>query len=165
VHRDGHRVVALAPQRSQVADTFPITVAEAVMMGRWPRLGLWRRPAAQDRAIVDHWLKTFGLQDLRRKRLGALSGGQRQRVLLAQAFAQEAEIVVLDEPTTGLDVEASHVVLDAATRLARAGTTVLLATHDIEVAHACDFGIQLGRGAVLASGPVADVVDSAGRLR
>ncbi|CAN5668417.1 zinc ABC transporter ATP-binding protein AztA [soil metagenome] len=153
--RDSSRDIALAPQRSQVTDTFPITVSEAVMMGRWRRLGLWRRPSADDRAIVDHWLETLGLQELRRKRLGALSGGQRQRVLLAQAFAQQAGIVVLDEPTTGLDAEATQVIIDSVTRLARTGTTVLLATHDVDVASACDLCIQLRHGAVQASGPAA----------
>lgn len=165
VLRAGTRDVALAPQRSHVTDTFPITVSEAVMMGRWRRLGLWRRPSPDDRAIVDHWLETLGLQELRRKRLGALSGGQRQRVLLAQAFAQEAGMVVLDEPTTGLDAEASHVVVDAATRLARTGTTVLLATHDVDVAYACDLCIQLRQGVVQASGPAAEVLGSLSRLR
>lgn len=163
--RDSSRDVALAPQRSQVTDTFPITVSEAVMMGRWRRLGLWRRPSADDRAIVDHWLETMGLQELRRKRLGALSGGQRQRVLLAQAFAQQAGIVVLDEPTTGLDAEATQVIIDSATRLARTGTAVLLATHDVDVASACDLCIQLRHGAVQASGPAAEVLGSVSRLR
>jgi zinc/manganese transport system ATP-binding protein len=148
VTRPGQIDVAFAPQRSQVTDTFPITVTDAVAMGRWRRLGLLRRQNCQDRAIVDYWIRTMGLQELQRKRLGALSGGQRQRVLLAQAFAQQAGIIALDEPTTGLDADATVVVLHEARRLAGLGATVLIATHDPDLAQACDHRVTLDHGCV-----------------
>jgi ABC-type Mn2+/Zn2+ transport system ATPase subunit len=85
----GGREVALALQRSQVGDTFPITVAEAVAMGRWRRLGLLRRPSRTDRDIVSYWIAEMGLDELAQRRLGDL---QRQRVLFAQAFAQQAPV-------------------------------------------------------------------------
>jgi zinc/manganese transport system ATP-binding protein len=134
---------AFAVQRSQVTDTFPITAAEAVMMGRWRRLGLWRRPARSDHVLVAHWLREFGLTDLRHRTLGELSGGQRQRVLLAQAFAQEAKLLLLDEPTTGLDADTRSLVIAHLRRLAEQGTTVIAATHDAEVTQIADHRIDL----------------------
>ncbi|OAN42415.1 zinc ABC transporter ATP-binding protein AztA [Mycolicibacterium iranicum] len=135
--------VALAVQRSEVTDSFPITVAEAVMMGRWRRLGLLRRPKASDHAAVDHWLIELGLVDLRRRTLGELSGGQRQRVLLAQTFAQESSLLLLDEPTTGLDAASAALVIGHLRRLAAAGTTVVAATHDPALITASDERLDL----------------------
>ncbi|WP_370333701.1 zinc ABC transporter ATP-binding protein AztA [Mycolicibacterium hippocampi] len=141
--RVGVGEAAFAVQRSRVTDTFPITAAEAVMMGRWHRLGLIRRPSATDRAVVEHWLTALGLTGVRRRTLGELSGGQRQRVLLAQAFAQEAPLLLLDEPTTGLDTSAKSLVIAHLRSLADAGTTVVAATHDTDVVTAADHRIDL----------------------
>lgn len=135
--------VAFAVQRSAVTDNFPITAFEAVMMGRWRRLGLMRRPKPVDRAIVEHWLTELGLADVRDRTLGELSGGQRQRVLLAQAFVQQAPLLLLDEPTTGLDSGSAAVVVEHLRRLADAGTTVVAATHDAAVVLAADHRIDL----------------------
>lgn len=137
------RDVSLAVQRSAVTDNFPVTVAEAVMMGRWRRLGLLRRPKAVDRAAVEHWLVQLGLADLRHRTLGELSGGQRQRVLLAQAFAQEAPVVLLDEPTTGLDAAFAALVITHLRRLADSGITVVAATHDADLIRRADHRIDL----------------------
>jgi zinc/manganese transport system ATP-binding protein len=139
------RNIALAVQRSAVTDSFPVTAGEAVMMGRWRRLGLLRRPKADDRAVVEHWLTELGLGDLRHRALGELSGGQRQRVLLAQAFAQEAPLLLLDEPTTGLDTDSAMVVIGHLRRLADDGTTVVTATHDPAVVQTADHCIDLDR--------------------
>ena len=135
--------VAFAVQRSAVTDAFPLTTFDAVMMGRWRRLGLLRRPKAVDRAIVEHWLAELGLTDLRHRTLGELSGGQRQRVLLAQAFVQQAPLMLLDEPTTGLDSGSAAVVVEHLRHLADAGTTVVAATHDAAVVSAADHRIDL----------------------
>lgn len=140
----GTRNIAFAVQRSTVTDSFPVTVAEAVMMGRWRRLGLLRRPGAADRAIVEYWLTELGLTGLRHRTMGELSGGQRQRVLLAQAFAQEAPLLLLDEPTTGLDTGSVGLVLGHLRRLADTGTTVVAATHDSELIAAAEHRIELG---------------------
>lgn len=141
--RAGTDNIAFAVQRSQVTDSFPVTVSEAVMMGRWRRLGLLRRPKAADRAIVEHWLAELGLAELRGRTLGELSGGQRQRVLLAQAFVQEAPLLLLDEPTTGLDSDSSALVIAHLRRLADDGATVIAATHDAAVVAASDHRIDL----------------------
>ncbi|GAA1687318.1 ABC transporter ATP-binding protein [Mycolicibacterium murale] len=150
VHRNAD--VALAPQHSKVSDVFPITVAEAVMMGRWGKLGLLRRPTAEDRQIVDHWIATLDLGHLRRRRIGELSGGQRQRTLVAQAFAQQAPIVALDEPTTGVDDESKAKVLEGIRELIAAGSTVVAATHDLDLARQCECCIRLDRGVIVPSG-------------
>jgi zinc/manganese transport system ATP-binding protein len=135
--------IALAVQRSQVTDSFPVTVSEAVMMGRWRHLGLLRRPKATDRAVVEHWLTQMGLTELRHRTLGELSGGQRQRALLAQAFAQEAPLLLLDEPTTGLDTASAALVIAHLRTLADDGTTVVAATHDAALIKAADHRIDL----------------------
>ncbi|KUI33047.1 ABC transporter [Mycobacterium sp. IS-1742] len=138
--------VAFAVQRSAVTDAFPITAAEAVMMGRWHRLGLVRRPSRADRAVVEQWLAELGLDDVRHHSLGDLSGGQRQRVLLAQAFAQQAPLLLLDEPTTGLDRAASALVTEHLRQFADSGTTVLAATHDAGLIRAAHHRITLAGG-------------------
>lgn len=139
----GTRNIAFAAQRSAVTDSFPLTAAQAVMMGRWRHLGLLRRPAPADRAVVEFWLTELGLADLRRRTLGELSGGQRQRVLLAQAFAQEAPLLLLDEPTTGLDAASAAMVIGHLTRLAAHGTTVVAATHDTALIDSAEHRIDL----------------------
>lgn len=149
VHLGGAQEVALAPQHSQISDTFPITVAEAVAMGRWRRLGLMRRPTPEDRSIVDGWITAMDLDGLRRRRLGELSGGQRQRTLVAQALAQQAPVLVLDEPTTGMDVTSTERVMTELARVARRGCTVVVATHDADLTRSCDNCLRLERGAVV----------------
>jgi zinc/manganese transport system ATP-binding protein len=146
-----HGDVALAVQHSGVGE-IPITVAEAVTMGRWRHLGLLRRPSHADREIVEYWITQMGLGELRRRRLADLSGGQRQRTLLAQAFAQESPTVLLDEPTVGLDTEAADRVARQVHRLAASGTTIVAATHDVDFARRFDFCVLLGGGEVLATG-------------
>jgi zinc/manganese transport system ATP-binding protein len=153
--------VALVVQQTQMPDSFPITVAEAVAMGRWRRLGLLRRPSRADREIVAYWITELGLDDLRRRRLGELSGGQLQRTLLAQALAQQAPIMALDEPTTALDADTTARVVGHWRRLAAAGTTVVVATHDADVARQFDFCVKLGGAGVVTEGTPADVLGGA----
>jgi zinc/manganese transport system ATP-binding protein len=148
--RTGTDNIALAVQRSQVTDSFPVTVSEAVMMGRWRHLGLLRRPKVTDRAVVEHWLTQMGLTELRHRTLGELSGGQRQRALLAQAFVQEAPLLLLDEPTTGLDTASAALVIAHLRTLADYGTTVVAATHDAALIKAADRSLDLtGQGRAL----------------
>lgn len=138
--------IALAVQRDQVEQTFPITVSEVVAMGRWRRLGLLRRPARDDRDIVDYWITELGLDELRSRRIGDLSGGQRQRALLAQAFAQQAAILLLDEPTAGLDADSAETVHRQLRRLADSGTTIVAATHDADAITRFDHHVDLAAG-------------------
>jgi ABC-type Mn2+/Zn2+ transport system ATPase subunit len=130
-----HRArIGYLPQKGRLDQNFPITVLEAVMMGRYGVLGLFRRPAKQDREIALQALANVGMQDHRDAALGHLSSGQQQRVLIARALAQQPQVLLLDEPTTGIDITTQHSVLDLVRRLHRdLGLTVLLVTHDINM--------------------------------
>ncbi|TLY26191.1 MAG: metal ABC transporter ATP-binding protein [Nitrospirae bacterium] len=130
-----HRArIGYLPQKGRLDQNFPITVLEAVMMGRYGVLGLFRRPAKQDQEIALQALTNVGMQDHRDSALGHLSSGQQQRVLIARALAQQPQVLLLDEPTTGIDITTQHSVLDLVRRLHRdLGLTVLLVTHDINM--------------------------------
>jgi ABC-type Mn2+/Zn2+ transport system ATPase subunit len=130
----GHVCIAYVPQRSQVDWRFPVTVREVVMMGRIRKIGLFRWPRNQDWAFVDEAMQRVDISNLSGRHIADLSGGQQQRVFLAQALAQEAEIILLDEPLTGLDAPTQEAILDLLEQLKQAGVTVLVATHDLNQA-------------------------------
>jgi manganese/iron transport system ATP-binding protein len=131
---DGHICIAFVPQRNQVDWNFPVTVEDVVMMGRVGQIGLLRRPGKGDWAAARAGLARVGAADLAHKRIGELSGGQQQRVFLARALAQEAELLLLDEPLNGLDIPTQEAILSILDDLRRDGVTVLLATHDLDLA-------------------------------
>ncbi len=131
---DGHICIAYVPQRNQVDWNFPVTVEDVVMMGRVGQIGLLRRPRKSDWAAARAGLARVGAADLAHKRIGELSGGQQQRVFLARALAQEAELLLLDEPLNGLDVPSQEAIIGILDDLRRDGVTVLLATHDLDLA-------------------------------
>ncbi|WP_445996537.1 zinc ABC transporter ATP-binding protein AztA [Okibacterium fritillariae] len=136
--------VAFVAQRSAVADALPLTVRQTVSMGRWSDLGMLRRPTSADRTIVDHTLDLLGIRHLARAPLGDVSGGQRQRALVAQGLAARTQLLLLDEPTTGID-DAGRDLVFAALRDARdRGVTVVLATHDTDAAAIADETLALG---------------------
>jgi manganese/iron transport system ATP-binding protein len=146
------------PQTGQLDLDFPVVVRDVVMMGRYARLGVGRRPGAADRATVDRCLQEVGLADLANRGIAELSGGQRQRVVLARALAQEAPILLLDEPVSGVDALSQQTTFGLLTRLAARGTTVLVATHDLgSVADRFDWVVCLNRR-VIATGPTASVL-------
>ncbi len=130
----GHVCIAYVPQRTLIDWTFPATVEEVVMMGRTRKIGLFRWPSREDWAFVASALGRVGATDLRKRQIGELSGGQQQRVFLAQALAQEAELVLLDEPFTGLDLPSQEAILGILDDLRRDGVTVLVSTHDLNLA-------------------------------
>jgi manganese/iron transport system ATP-binding protein len=134
-HRPGsHICVAYVPQRSQVDWEFPVTVSDVVMMGRIRRIGLFRWPKRPDWEIVNAALERVEMITLRGRQIGELSGGQQQRVFLAQAVAQEAEIVMLDEPLNGLDLPSQEAILNILDQFGTMGVTTLVATHDLSLA-------------------------------
>lgn len=130
----GHICIAYVPQRNQVDWNFPVTVEDVVMMGRVGQIGLLRRPGKGDWAIVRAALGRVGAADLAHHRIGELSGGQQQRVFLARALAQQAELLLLDEPLNGLDVPTQEAIIGILDDLRAGGVTVLLATHDLDMA-------------------------------
>ena len=131
---DKHICIGYVPQRSQVDWTFPATVEDVVMMGRVGRIGLFRRPSSDDWEQVRASLTRVNATHLANKQIGELSGGQQQRVFIARALAQEAELLLLDEPLAGLDMPSQEKIFDALAGLRPDGVTVLVATHDLDLA-------------------------------
>ena len=130
----GHICIAYVPQRSEVDWTFPVTVADVVMMGRVGRMGLLHGPGREDREYVRQCLEVVGMTDLAARQIGELSGGQQQRMFIARALAQEAELMLMDEPLTGLDVPAQEDIFRILDKLHQRRVTVMVATHDLNLA-------------------------------
>jgi ABC-type Mn2+/Zn2+ transport system ATPase subunit len=153
--RDTH--VAYVPQREDIDTRFPITAREVVMMGRYRRIGWIKRPAKIDRAAVQDALHQLDIDDLANKPIGELSGGQLQRVFLARALAQQADILLLDEPFTGVDNLTEQAIYTLLDDLKARGVTVLLATHDLDKALSKFDDLLLVNGTVIATGCAEDV--------
>lgn len=130
----GHVCIAYLPQRSGVDWRFPVTVYDVVMMGRIGRLGPLRRPRREDREVVWRALERVQMDSLASHGIGTLSGGQQQRVFIARAMAQEAELMLMDEPLVGLDTNSRDAVLQLIVDMANGGVTVVVALHDLGVA-------------------------------
>ena len=156
-----HGKCAYVPQHSAAARTLPMTVRDAVAMGRWAHRARWRRSSEADTAIVSECMRALDVDRLARQQLGELSGGQRQRVLVAQGLAQQADLLLLDEPAAGLDWAAAELIRDVVAEETRRGTTVVQATHDIVEASAAAHCILLDAGRSVAQGPPAEVLDPA----
>lgn len=129
-----HVCIAYIPQRSQVDWNFPVNVADVVMMGRSAKLGPFNWPHKKDWEVVHHALETVELNDLAARQISQLSGGQQQRMFIARALAQGAELMLMDEPLTGLDTPSQEGILNLLDRLKREKVTVLVATHDLDQA-------------------------------
>ncbi len=129
-----HICIAYLPQRSQVDWTFPVTVADVVMMGRTGRVGLLRRPGRADWEYVRQCLAVVGMSNLADQQIAELSGGQQQRMFIARALAQEAELMLMDEPLAGLDIPAQEDIFRILDELQPRGVTVMVATHDLNLA-------------------------------
>lgn len=156
--RERGRVVAVVPQSPLLPAE--MTVTEYVLLGRTPHLGYLGRASARDRRAVDGAIGRLGLRPLSARRLGELSGGERQRALLARALAQQAPVLLLDEPTTALDVGRQQEVLElvAELRIER-GLTVLGAMHDLTLAgQYAERLVLLDAGRIAAEGPPGDVL-------
>ncbi|MFJ6949589.1 zinc ABC transporter ATP-binding protein AztA [Streptomyces wuyuanensis] len=159
------RPPAFVPQRGAVGDALPLTVRQTVEMGRWGERGLWRRPTRHDRTVVDSAMERLAVADLAARQLGELSGGQRQRVLIAQGLAQQSDLLLLDEPTTGLDPEARERIAALLTDLVADGTTVVQATHDLEAARAADACLLLDDGRLVGQGRPEQVLTTTALAR
>lgn len=150
-------LVAYVPQSEEVDWAFPVLVEDVVMMGRYGHMGFLRRPRAADRAAVDQALTRVGMQDFRHRQIGELSGGQRKRVFLARALAQDGQVILLDEPFTGVDVKTEAQIIALLRELKEEGRVMLVSTHNLgSVPEFCDRTI-LVKGTVLAHGPTEQV--------
>lgn len=149
--------LAYVLQATPAAAHLPVTVREVVTMGRFALRGHFRRLTSEDRRIVADAMEQLEVTDLADRHLLELSSGQRQRVLVAQGMAQQAELLLLDEPLTGLDLASARRISDALAGLRSAGGTVLLATHDLGDAERCD-EVMLVAGRIVALGAPDDVI-------
>ena len=130
----GHICIAYIQQRSQVDWNFPVNVSDTVMMGRIGKLKLFHHPGSKDWEVVRESLEVVGMTHLARRQISELSGGQQQRVFIARALAQEAELMLMDEPLTGLDVNSQDKIFRVLDNLRTQGVTVLVAMHDLQLA-------------------------------
>ncbi|MEN8098446.1 MAG: metal ABC transporter ATP-binding protein [Chloroflexota bacterium] len=131
---DGHICIAYVPQRSNIDWDFPVTVSDVVLMGRVGKLGLVRQRRKHDLEVAQQALGTVKLQHLSNRQIGELSGGQQQRLFIARALAQEAELMLMDEPLNGLDVESQETILALLSQLKQQGVTIVVALHDLTLA-------------------------------
>jgi manganese/iron transport system ATP-binding protein len=151
------QAVAYVPQAEEVDWTFPVLVEDVVMMGRYGHMGFLRRPRAADRQAVSDALARVNMSEFRMRQIGELSGGQRKRVFLARALAQDARVILLDEPFTGVDVKTEEQIIALLGDLRAEGRVMLVATHNLgSVPEFCD-RVVLVKGTVLAHGPTEDV--------
>lgn len=145
-------LVAYVPQAEEVDWSFPVLVEDVVMMGRFGRMGFLRRPKASDHAAVSSALGRVGMEAYRGRQIGALSGGQRKRVFLARALAQNAEVILLDEPFAGVDVKTEEAIIALMRDLRDEGRVMLVSTHNLgSVPEFCDHSILI-KGTVLGYG-------------
>lgn len=125
------RHIAYVEQRSEIDLTFPITVEEVVLLGTYPKLGLFHRPKKSDKAKVRDSLAKVKMSEFSQRQIGELSGGQLQRVFIARTLAQEAEIIFLDEPFVGIDMISEKVIIDLLKDLRAKGKMIVIVHHDL----------------------------------
>ncbi len=149
--------VAYVPQAEEVDWTFPVLVEDVVMMGRYGHMGFFRRPRAADHVAVGSALARVNMTEFRHRQIGELSGGQKKRVFLARALAQDAQVILLDEPFTGVDVKTEEQIIALLRDLRGEGRVMLVATHNLgSVPEFCD-RVVLVKGTVLAHGPTEEI--------
>ena len=157
-HPSGHVCIGYVPQRNNVDWRFPVSVEDVVMMGRIAKIGLFGWPRALDRQRVQSALETVHLAPLAKRQIAQLSGGQQQRMFIARALAQEAELMLMDEPLTGLDLPAQEGILNLLDTLQKQNVTVMVATHDLDQAGKHFDRVMLLNRKLLGFGLSADVL-------
>ena len=147
-------LVAYVPQTEEVDWDFPVLVEDVVMMGRYGHMGFFRRPSKADRAAVDEALDRVDMAAYKKRQIGELSGGQKKRVFVARALAQGGQIILLDEPFTGVDIKTEDSLIALFRSLAAEGRLILVSTHNLgSVPSFCD-EVMLINTELLAYGPV-----------
>ncbi len=150
-------IVAYVPQAEEVDWSFPVLVEDVVMMGRYGHMNMLRMPRDADRRAVDEALERVGMSSFRKRQIGELSGGQRKRVFLARALAQNGQVILLDEPFTGVDVKTEEAIIILLKALRDEGRVMLVSTHNLgSVPEFCDRTV-LVKNTVLAYGPTAEI--------
>ena len=144
---------ALVLQSTEVDRSLPITVADTIGLARYPSLGLLRRFRSADHDAIVAAMRRLDIEDLADAHLHDLSGGQRQRVLVAQGLAQHSDLLLLDEPVTGLDVRSRGLILDVIRDELAAGRSVVVTTHDLDDARICDQVLLVDKHAIAVGSP------------
>ena len=154
-------LVAYVPQSEEVDWNFPVLVEDVVMMGRYGHMNWLRIPSRRDKELVSEALARVGMTEFRKRQIGELSGGQRKRVFLARALAQEGQVILLDEPFTGVDVTTEEQIITLLESLRDEGRVMLVSTHNLgSVPEFCDRTVLLNR-TVLAYGPTVEIFTQA----
>ncbi|WP_310487984.1 metal ABC transporter ATP-binding protein [Chamaesiphon sp. VAR_69_metabat_338] len=152
-----NNLVAYVPQSEEVDWNFPVSVADVVMMGRYGYMNVLRIPRSSDKKAVRESLERVQMWDLRDRQIGELSGGQKKRTFFARALAQQAQVLLLDEPFAGVDVKTEKMLIDLLLQLRQLGYTILISTHDLaSIATFCDRVVLINRS-ILAYGNTSDV--------
>jgi manganese/zinc/iron transport system ATP- binding protein len=149
------RRVGYVPQRESVDWDFPVNALDVVLMGRYGKLGLWRRPGKADREIARRCLAKVGMETYADRQIGALSGGQQQRVFLARALAQESDLYLMDEPFAGVDAATEQAIVAVMRDLRAEGRTLVVVHHDLTSARDYFDTLVLLNLRVVAHGPMA----------
>ncbi len=161
---DCHICIAYVPQRNQIDWSFPVSVEDVVMMGRVGQIGLFRWPRRHDWLAVRECLDRVRAGHLAKKQIGELSGGQQQRIFIARALAQGADLLLMDEPFSGLDVPSHDAILDILKSLRSEDVTVMVATHDLNLAAENFDLVMLLNRRLIAYGQASQVFTSANLL-
>lgn len=133
-HDEAKGKIAYVPQRRAVDWQYPITVKQVALLGRYGDIPWWREPTAEDREIVDNALNMVKMSEFENRQIGQLSGGQQQRVFLARALAQQAEMLLLDEPFAGVDAATERAISEVLERAKNKGQTLIVVHHDLTTA-------------------------------
>lgn len=149
--------VAYVPQKESVDWDFPITVRDLVLMGRYGRLGLFRRPRQADYAAVHEYLEKVGVQEFANRQINQLSGGQQQRVFLARALIQEADIYLMDEPFVGIDLATRSAIMNLLHQLKEKGKTVFVVHHELDSVQSYFDWLIMLNVRLVASGPTKKI--------
>lgn len=149
--------IAYVPQRSNIDWNFPIVVKDTVLLGTYPKVGLFRRPRKADKELAMACLKEVGMEDFANRQIGELSGGQQQRVFLARALAQKADYFFLDEPFVGIDVSSEEVIISILRQLREAGKIVFVVHHDLSKVTSYFDDLVLINKELIDAGPVNKV--------
>ncbi|QTD41355.1 metal ABC transporter ATP-binding protein [Sporosarcina sp. Te-1] len=149
--------IAYVPQRSNIDWNFPITVKDTVLLGTYPKLGLFHRPRKEHKDWAMRCLEQVGMQDYAKQQIGELSGGQQQRVFLARALAQQADFFFLDEPFVGIDVSSEEVIITILKRLRDEGKLVFVVHHDLTKVKQYFDELVLINKSLIGAGPVKEV--------
>lgn len=155
------RSIAYVPQRTEIDWDFPIQVLDVVLMGRQGHLRWWQRPTATDREIARDALEQVGMQAYGERQIAQLSGGQQQRVFIARALAQQARLMILDEPFAGVDMKTEQALVNLFDQQIAQGNSLISVHHDLTTLKNYFDWVVMINGRVIASGPVASILTEA----